>query len=106
MKDLAKIAVGTVVLLYGIYGYLSGEIYKIPGRHVPNDHLLVSGGGLIFCALSYVAFAFVLYIWAVPVRAEYKVKQRRKLKKYKRISMASLFFLGITLQAVGALLEI
>jgi len=92
-------------LLYGIYGYLSGEIYEIPGRRSPGDHLLISGDGLVFCALGYVAFAFVLYVWAVPVRAEYKVKQKRKIRKYKQIAMVSLFFLGITLQAVGGIVD-
>lgn len=105
MKNLAKIAVGTLVLLYGIYGYLSGEIYEIPGRH--DRHLkdiLVSGNGLIIVALSYVAFAFIFYVWAVPIRTEYKVKRKRKMKKYKEFSMLGLFLLGITLQLAGALL--
>lgn len=106
MKDVAKAAVGTVVLLYGIYGYLSGAIYEIPSRryHAFEDILIV-GDGVIFIALSYVAFAFIFYVWAVPVRAEYTQKKNRKIKKYKQSSMFVLFLVGSTLQLVGALVD-
>lgn len=104
MKNVAKLFFGTLVLLYGVYGYASGEIYRIPGRRSHVGDLSISGHGLIYVALSYAAFASILYVWAVPIRAEHTVKQKRKMKKYKEYSMFGLFLLGITLQLVGSLL--
>ena len=103
MKNAAKISAGTIVLLYGIYGYISGEIYRIPSRYNHGRGLeVVSGDGLSLCVLSYVAFAFVFYVWAFSINAEYKATKRTMLKKRKKTSMLVLAILGITLQALSA----
>jgi amino acid permease len=107
MKNAAKISVGTIVLLYGFYGYISGEIFRLPSRRSNQDlqDLLISGDGLSLCVLSYAAFAFVFYVWAFSINEEYKATKRKMLRKRKKTSMLVLAILGITFQALSAFAE-
>ena len=61
---MAKLSVGTIILLYAIYGYLSGEIYKLPNKYLDVEELSVSGGKLVYCVLSYISFSLICYISA------------------------------------------
>ena len=103
MSRIAKLVLGTLVVLYGAYGYLSGEIYQLPSRH--SRDLLKTGAGVLPCALSYVAFGSVFYVWLAPLRAEYDARKRRTIKKYKERAIFGLAILGITLQAASEFME-
>ena len=103
MSRIAKLVLGTLVVLYGVYGYLSGEIYALPGRHARD--LLRTGAGVLPCALSYVAFGSAFYVWLLPLRAEHGARKRRTIKKYKERAMIGLAILGIILQGASGFME-
>ena len=103
MKNVAKISVGTIVLLYAVFGYLTGEIYRLPGRRDFGE--LVSGDGLVYCVSSYIAFAFVFYASSLPNKTKYKVTKRIILRRPKEVSMVILLFLGFTMQGLCVLVE-
>lgn len=107
MNTVAKLSFGTIILLYAIYGYVSGVIYKIPTRHMDVEDLSVSADKSVYCVLSYVAFASIFYVWALPRKRKGRVTNKRMLevtkvfRNTKELVIASLFVLGSILQVVS-----
>lgn len=104
-RDIAKIAVGTVLLIYAIGGYLYGAVLKIPGRYGVSDDLWIDGNGLMFTALGYLAFSLCFYAWALPVGRRSSTNPRRLSARRRRSVIAVLAIAGITLQGVGSLVD-
>ena len=104
MKNIAKITIGSIILLYAIYGYSTGEIYELPSKYRATE-LLVTGDGLVYCVLSYVAFAFIFYVWSLPSKKKHKTVKRKIFKTPKEVSLVILAFLGIALQAISGFVD-
>jgi len=105
LKVIAKLLIATIILLYAIYGYNSGEIYSLPTRNWRPD-LLASGNELIYIVLSYISFSLFFYAWAYPKKYKRKKKTSRKgifqlLRTPRDRLMAIFFVFGFTLQIVG-----
>ena len=100
-NTVAKLSVGTIILLYGIYGYSSGEIYKLPSKYMDVEELSVSGSKLVYCVLSYISFSLVFYIWAFPKRSNLKLTKKGFLKTTNEIMMAIFLVSGAILQVIS-----
>ena len=104
MKNVAKVTTGLIILLYALYGYSTGEIYLLPDKRGLGT-LSVTGQGLVLGVLSYIAFAFLFYVWAVPGKTKFRKPKLKILKSPRDVFIAILFFLGITLQTISGVVE-
>ena len=110
MKIIVKLLIGTIILLYAIYGYFSGQIYILPSRH-GNVEFSVSGSELVYYVLSYIAFSLVFYTWAFPSKYKRKNKVTRKgifrlLKTPKDIMIAIFLMFGFILPIIGSVIKL
>ena len=97
-------AAAIALVLYGVYGFLSGEIYQLPGRRNYPRELLVVGDGVIFAAMSYLAFAAVFVFWALP-RMKSPFPKNIWLRNINRFLMLLFALIGFTLQATASLMR-